>query len=142
MPWSSKITLYIVSISRNIPQTKQQDPKIVICETTVSFFFSSKTWHRFQIIEFYENGWSLLFAVQSLSCVQLFATPGTAACQAPRSVGFPRQEYWGGLPFPSPGDLPDPGIEPTSPAFSGGFLTTELAGRSVGCWAPPEYCRQ
>lgn len=48
MPWSSKITLYIVSISRNIPQTKQQDPKTVICETTVRFFFfSSKTWHKF-----------------------------------------------------------------------------------------------
>ena len=45
-----------------------------------------------------------------------FATPWTVACQAPLFMGFPRQEYWSGLPFPSPGDLPDPGIEPMSPA--------------------------
>ena len=56
------------------------------------------------------------------SCVRLFATPWTAACQAPLSMSFPRQEYWTGLPFPSPGDLPDPGIKPTSPALAGGFL--------------------
>ena len=52
---------------------------------------------------------------QLLSCVQLFATPWTVACQAPLSMGFFRQEYWSGLPFPSPGDLPDPGIKHTSP---------------------------
>jgi len=45
------------------------------------------------------------------------ATPLTAPCQAPLSVGFPRQEYWTELPFPSPGDLPDPGTEPMSPAL-------------------------
>ena len=48
---------------------------------------------------------------QLLSCVQLFATPWTAARQAPVSVEFSRQEYWSGLPFPSPGDLPNPGID-------------------------------
>ena len=48
-----------------------------------------------------------------------------AACQAPPSMGFPRLEYWSGLPFPSPRDLPDPGIEPVSPALAGGFSTTE-----------------
>ena len=47
------------------------------------------------------------------SCLTL-ATPWTVACQAPLSMGFSRQEYWSGLPFPSPGDLPDPGIEPWS----------------------------
>ena len=52
--------------------------------------------------------------VQSLSRVQLFVTPWTVARQAALSVGFPRQDYWSGLPFPSPGDLPDLGIEPTS----------------------------
>ena len=51
---------------------------------------------------------------KSLSRVQLLATPWTAAYQAPLSMGFPRQEYWSGLPFPYPGDLPNPGIEPTS----------------------------
>ena len=54
---------------------------------------------------------------KSLSRVRLFATPWTVAHQAPRSMGFSRHEYWSGLPFPSPGDLPDPGIEPGSPAF-------------------------
>ena len=49
-----------------------------------------------------------------LSRVLLFATPRTIAHQAPLFMGFPRQEYWGRLPFPSPGDLPDPGMEPTS----------------------------
>ena len=49
------------------------------------------------------------------SCVWLFATPWTLACQGPLSMGFPRQEYWSGLPCPPPGDLPDPGIKPASP---------------------------
>ena len=55
--------------------------------------------------------------VNSLSHVRLFATPWTVAYQASLSMGFSRQEYWSGLPFPSPGDLPDPGIEPRSPAL-------------------------
>ena len=55
--------------------------------------------------------------VKSLRCVQLFATPWAVAPQAPRSMGFSRYEYWSGLLFPSPGDLPDPGIEPGSPAL-------------------------
>ena len=55
--------------------------------------------------------------VKSLSRVRLFATPWTVANQAPLSMGFSRQEYWSGLPFPSPGDLPNPGIEPGSPAL-------------------------
>ena len=50
-------------------------------------------------------------------------TPWTVDCPAPLYMGFPRQEYRRELPFPSPGDLPDPGIEPTSPALAGGFLT-------------------
>ena len=53
-----------------------------------------------------------------LSRVRLFATPWTVALQAPLSMGFSRQEYWSGLPFPSPGYLPDPGIEPVSPVSS------------------------
>ena len=52
----------------------------------------------------------------SKSCPTL-ATPWTVACQTPLSMGFSRQEYWSGLPFPSPGDLPNPGIEPESPAL-------------------------
>ena len=55
--------------------------------------------------------------VKSLSRVRLFVTPWTVAYQAPLSIGFSRQEYWSGLPLPSPGGLPDPGIEPRSPAL-------------------------
>ena len=61
--------------------------------------------------------------------VQLFATLWTVACQAPLSMGLFRQEYWSWLPFPSPGDLPDPGIEPVFPALAGGFFTTEPPGK-------------
>ena len=64
--------------------------------------------------------------------VQLFATLWTVVHQAPLSMGFLRQEYWSGLPFLSPGDLPDPGIKPTSlasPALAGRFFTTELPGK-------------
>ena len=56
----------------------------------------------------------LCCVLSHLSCVQLFATPWTVACQAPLSMRFFRQEYWNGLPFPTPGDLPNPGIESTS----------------------------
>ena len=55
--------------------------------------------------------------------------PTDCACQAPLSIGFPKQEYWSWLPFPTPGDLPDPGIEPTSPALAGGLFTTEPPGK-------------
>ena len=67
--------------------------------------------------------WEVL--VKSLSHVQHFATLWTVAYQAPPSMGFSRQEYWSGLPFPSPGDLPDPGIEPWSPEFQADALTSE-----------------
>ena len=64
-----------------------------------------------------------------LSHVLLFVTPWTVAHQVPLPMGFPRQEYWSGLLFPSPGDLPDPGIKPESPALAGRFFTTELPGK-------------
>ena len=67
--------------------------------------------------------------VNSLNLVWLFATPWTVAHQAPPSMGFSMQEYWSGLPFPSPGDLPDPGIEPRSPAFQADALTSEPPGK-------------
>ena len=63
--------------------------------------------------------------VKSLSHVRLFATPWTVAYQAPPSMGFSRQEYWSGLPFPSPGDLSDPEIKPGSPALEADALTSE-----------------
>ena len=58
-------------------------------------------------------------------------TPWTVAHQAPLSMGFSRQEYWSGLPFPPPGDLPDLGVEPTSPALAGGIFNTEQQGNKA-----------
>ena len=67
-----------------------------------------------------------------LNSVQLLENPWTVACQAPLSMKFSSQEYWSGLPFPSPGNLPNPGIEPrspASPALAGGFFTTVSPGK-------------
>ena len=58
-----------------------------------------------------------------------FVTPWTITLQVPLSMEFSRQEYWSGLSLPSPGDLPDPGIEPMSQALAGGFFTAEPAGK-------------
>ena len=69
------------------------------------------------------------------SCLTL-AIPWTVACQAPLSIGFSRQEYWSGLTFPSPGDLPEPAIKPGSPALQADSLPTELWGK------PPTECRR
>ena len=81
--------------------------------------------------------------MKSLSHVQFFATPWTVAYQAPHSMGFPRQEYWSGLPFPSPGDLPDPGIEPGSPALQADALISEPPGsnRNEPIPTATDYCR-
>ena len=67
----------------------------------------------------------------SLSRVQLFATLWTVAHEAPLSMGFSRHEYWSELPFPSPGDLPNSGIEPESPALQVDALPSELPGKPL-----------
>ena len=71
----------------------------------------------------------LLFSHQVTS--DSFMTPWTVAPQGPLSMGFPRQEYWCGLPFPSPGDLPHPGTEPESSTFAGRFFTAEPPGQPL-----------
>ena len=68
--------------------------------------------------------------VKSLSRVRLFAT-ASVAYQAPLSMEFSRQEYWSGLPFPSPGDLPDPGVEPRSPTLQADALPSEPPGKPL-----------
>ena len=71
---------------------------------------------------------------QSLSCAQLFETAWTPAYQAPLPMEFSRQEYWSGLPFPSPGDLPDTGVElmsPVSPAFAERFFTASITWEEI-----------
>ena len=83
----------------------------------------------------------LTLCVQVLSYVGLFVTPWTVARQAPMAIKFYRQEYWGGFPFPTPGDIPHSGTEPTSPvspALAGGFFTPEPPGKptfsSIKCY--------
>ena len=66
-----------------------------------------------------------------LSCVQFFVTPWMIALLATLSMGFSRQKYLSGLPFPPPGDLSDPGIKPVSPALADGFFTTAPPGKPV-----------
>ena len=85
------------------------------------FFTTSTTWEAQACCE----------PVKLLSRVQLFATPWTVAYQVPPSMEFSRQEYWSGLPFPSPGDLPDLGIEPRSLALWANTLPSELPGKSL-----------
>ena len=71
------------------------------------------------------------------SCVRLFVTPWTVACQVPLSMVFSRQEYWSGLPCLPPGDLPNPGIKPTSlpsPALAGRFFTTSATWEAWDCF--------
>ena len=77
--------------------------------------------------------------VKSLSRVRLFVTPWTVAYQTPPSMGFSRQEYWSGLPFPSPGDLPDPGIEPRSPALQADPLTSEPPDLPIVIFKPCQW---
>ena len=82
------------------------------------------SWSQLEVHIFRPLGRSML---SRFSCVQLFTTLWTAACQAPLSMEFSRQECWSGLPFPTPGDLPNSGIESTSlmfPSLPGGFFTT------------------
>ena len=74
---------------------------------------------------------SQFFCAQSQGLVHLFATPWTVPRQAPPSMEFSRQKYWSGLQFPSPGDVPDPGIKPVSPALAGRFFTTEPPGKPI-----------
>ena len=80
---------------------------------------------------------SLQFSsVQLLSRIQLFVTPWTVARQAPLFMEFSRQEYWSGLPFPSLGDLPDPGIERRSPALQADSLPSEPPGKPLHSQGP------
>ena len=86
-----------------------------------------------------ENYLTMKVKVKSLSRVQLFATLWAVAHQALPSMGFSRQEYWTGLPLPSPGDLPNPGAEPRSPALQADALTAELEMLPFGTtWMDPE----
>ena len=101
---------------------------------TVTWFTINEQWRFVK----WMNKWLKIQKVYSslvaTSCSTL-ATPRTTAHQAPLSMGFPRQEYWSGLPFPSPGELPDPGTKPRSPELQADSLLTELQGKPKrGLW--------
>ena len=87
--------------------------------------------HFSLILTAIEQGKYYFLKVKSLSCVQLFATPWTIAYQAPLSMGFSRQGFWSGLPFPSPEDLPNPGIKPGSPILQADALPSEPPGKPL-----------
>ena len=95
------------------------------CSSTFSLFHNSSICSVLLLLEhiLQEN------TVKLLRCVQLFAIPWTVAYQAPPSMEFSRQEYWSGLPFPSPEDLPDPGIEPRSHTLQANVLPSEPPGK-------------
>ena len=97
-------------------------------EPVIQSEVSQKEKHQYSSVQF--------SSVQSLSRVRLFATPWTVAYQAPPSMGFSWQEYWSGFPFSSPGDLPDPGIEPGSPALPADTLTSEPPGKPNATYKP------
>ena len=102
---------------------QQGEGGVMVLPTFVLYEHTSKKMTR--------QGTSLMWSeVKSLSCVWLFATPWIVAYQAPPSLGFSRQEYRSGLPFPSPGDLPNPGIERGSPILQADTLPSEPPGRS------------
>ena len=96
-----------------------QDPK------TIPFFIFWGSFILFSIMEA-----PVYIPSNSCSVMSDSATPWTVAYQASLSMGFFRQEYWSGLPFPSPGDLPDPGIKPKSPALKADALPSEPPGKS------------
>ena len=101
----------------------------VLCPYLYRYKYKYRQW-KIQYIYIYV----LCVCAQSLNRVRLFATPWTAAHQAPLSMGFPRQEYWSGLPFPTLGDLPDPEIKPASlasPTLAGVFSTTGPPGKPL-----------
>ena len=108
--------------------------QIQLNDFTFTWANSGRRWMAGKLVCWSPWGCKLSEWVKSLSCVQLFVALWTVAHQAPPSIGFSRQENWSGLPFPSPGDLPNPRIEPRSPALQADALTSKPPGKPTrGC---------
>ena len=105
-------------------------PRLIHCQHFPPFALSSAC-SIFSSESFQSNRRHVCVCAPSLSRVRLFSTPWTVACQAPLSKGFSRQEYWGELPFPSPGDLPDPGIKTRSPTMQADSLPSAAAAAAA-----------
>ena len=100
-----------------------------------TLIYSASGWPQIPVTwRWLSRSWVLFFLLLLLFTCSVvsdaFATPWAVAHKAPLSIGFPRQDYWSGLPFPSPADLPDLGIKPVSPALAGRFFTAEPPGKS------------
>ena len=128
----------ISATSKTILHTCSLHPLYLMWRVSRFRFLELKSCCVYKRAKGWGSTWNFLFMQLLLACllshVWLFVTPWTIARQATLSVGFPRQEYWSGLPFPSPGDLPDPGVEPVSPALAGGFFTTESLDDVMRPW--------
>ena len=107
------------------------------CQDTSSFHVHELKWATYKFIELLDSlliDWQMCHNVNNsnyIVCASSMETPWTVAHQAPLSMEFSRQEYWSGLPFHSPLDLPDPGVEPKSYALSSKFFTTEPTGKPL-----------
>ena len=135
---NSRSLLKLMSIESVMPSNH-----LILCHPLLlpSIFPSIRVFSNESVLHIRKQCDSLLGCIYRntfvLSCVWLFAAPWTEACQLPLFMGFPMQEDWRGLPFPSPGDLPNPEIEPasrTSPALAGSFFTT-FATWKASYWA-------
>ena len=129
MPGTQQIQQGTRQVRKNLLCWAPSAGEIYILAVNYFPFFGGGVGHSLSILYF-----CAVCCAHSLSQDQLFGTPGTIACQAPLSMGFPRQEYWNGLLFLIPGDLPNPGIEPMSPAslaLAAGFFNTMPPGESM-----------
>ena len=102
-------------------------PARFLCSPYIFFLSGFLSCTAFYIV--YEKNYFFCEVLKSLSRIRLFVSPWTVAYQAPQSMEFSRQEYWSGLPFPSPGDLPNPGIEPRPPTLQADTLPSEPPGK-------------
>ena len=130
----SRLVITFLPRSKHLLISWLQSPSAVIL--LVSILSTEENWFYLEldhsVFTFAAFFLSLLRLPTLCVCVQLFATLWTVACQAPLSLGFSRPEYWSGLPCPSSGDHPNPGIKsmsPVYPALTGGFFTSEQWGR-------------
>ena len=118
------------SLKSSHPCLLPQSPKVSFAVSHISHIFSSHTLLPLEAknpfsLSYHFSANLLLLFFSHLIMSDSFVTPWTVAPQVPLSMGFPRQEYWSGLPFPSLRELPNPGIKPASPALAGGFFTNE-----------------
>ena len=114
------LTLYSERITIKILVYTLPEEEMYVCMCMYSSFMKMQSYIYILKNILWTSSYNIniyILKVKLLSHVRLFATLWTVGHQAPPSTGFPRQEYWSGLPFPSPGDLPNPGIEPRSPAL-------------------------